>query len=155
MQTADGVWKVLLRAAVCHEQELRQELTEQCRQEESDVALDSWELAGKEQFEELASMADLGLSDWPLAGMEILQPAIARQAQQQQLSLRQSSQLLFLAAAAAVCLAEASIALHVAFGNGHQLSEVNCFLPFSSHLPFELASAVTQAASAITNSNCE
>ncbi|KAL3148690.1 hypothetical protein ABBQ38_014104 [Trebouxia sp. C0009 RCD-2024] len=154
-QTTDGVWKVLLRAAVCHDQELCQELTGECRQEDSDVAPDSCELAGREQFEELASMANLGLSDWPLAGLEILQPAIARQAHQQQLSLRQSSQLLFLAAAAAVCLSEASVALHVAFGNCHQLSEVNSFLPFSSHLPFELASAVTQAASAITISNCE
>lgn len=39
--------------------------------------------------------------------------------------------------------------VQIAFGSGHQLSEVNCFLPFSAHLPFELASAVAQAASAI------
>ena len=47
------------------------------------------------------------------------------------------------------------MSVQVAFGNGHQLSEVNCFLPFSSHLPFELAAAVTEAASAITTSTCE
>ena len=42
------------------------------------------------------------------------------------------------------------VILQVAFGNGHQLSELNCFLPFSLDLPFELASAIAQAASAIT-----
>lgn len=47
------------------------------------------------------------------AGWEVLQPAIARQAEQRHLSLGDCTQLLFLAAAAAACLAEASTALHV------------------------------------------
>ena len=68
LQTDEGVWKVLLRAAVCQDQELCQELTEQCRQEESEMASEGWTLAGREQFEELASMADFSLSNWPLAG---------------------------------------------------------------------------------------
>lgn len=67
-QTTDGVWQALLPAAVCHHQELCQQLTEQCRQEESDIPPTSWKLAGREQFEETASMADFRLSDLPLAG---------------------------------------------------------------------------------------
>ena len=47
------------------------------------------------------------------AGLEVLQPAIARQAEQRHLSLGECTQLLFLAAAAAACLAESSTALHV------------------------------------------
>ena len=47
------------------------------------------------------------------AGLELLQPAIARQAEQCHFSFEDGSQLLFLAAAAAACLAEASTALHV------------------------------------------
>lgn len=47
------------------------------------------------------------------AGLELLQPAIARQAEQCHFSVEDGSQLLFMAAAAAACLAEASQALHV------------------------------------------
>ena len=47
------------------------------------------------------------------AGLEVLQPAIARQADQRNLSDGDCTQLLCLAAAAAACLAEASTLLHV------------------------------------------
>ena len=53
------------------------------------------------------------ISDSVHAGLELLQPAIARQAEQCLFSFEDGSQLLFLAAAAAACLAEASMALHV------------------------------------------
>ena len=38
--------------------------------------------------------------------------------------------------------------MQIAFGAGHQLCEVNSFLPFASGLAFEVAAAVTQATSA-------
>ena len=47
------------------------------------------------------------------AGLELLQPAIANQTDQRNLSVGDCTQLLFLAAAAAACLAAASTALHV------------------------------------------
>ena len=56
------------------------------------------------------------------AGLEVLQPAIARLAMQQQLGLEDCAQLLFLASAAAVCVAAASKALHVS------LTTFLCFL---------------------------
>ena len=66
-QTAEGVWQVLLQAAVAHEEELCQELIEQCKEEEMDVA-PGLKLASRDQFEELALMADFSLSNLPLAG---------------------------------------------------------------------------------------
>ena len=47
------------------------------------------------------------------AGLEVLQPAIARQAEQSQLCFEDCCQLLFMASAAAACIAAASQALHV------------------------------------------
>ena len=64
---AEGVWQVLLQAAVAHDEELCQQLTQQCREEEMDVS-PGLKLASREQFEELALMADYSLSNLSLAG---------------------------------------------------------------------------------------
>ena len=66
-QVAEGVWQVLLQAAVAHEEEVCQELIEQCRQEEMDVT-PGLKLASGDQFEELALMVDFSLSNLSLAG---------------------------------------------------------------------------------------
>lgn len=58
---------MLLPAAVAHGEELCQELIEQCREEEMDVS-PGLKLASREQFEELALMADFSFSNLPLAG---------------------------------------------------------------------------------------
>lgn len=45
---------------------------------------------------------------------------------------------------------EMSGSMQVSFGTGHQLWEVNCFLPFSTGLAFGTASTIMQAATANT-----
>ena len=66
-QAAEGVWQVLLQAAVAHDEELWQEVIQQCKEEEMDVPQEL-KLASRGQFEELALLADLSLSNLPLAG---------------------------------------------------------------------------------------
>ena len=75
-QAAEGMWQVLLQAAVAHGEELCQELIEQCREEEMDVSL-GLKLASREQFEELALMADFSLSDLSLAGIPCAMDIVA------------------------------------------------------------------------------
>ncbi|KAL0044479.1 hypothetical protein WJX82_008986 [Trebouxia sp. C0006] len=82
-----------------------------------------------------------------LAGSAVLRPVLAHMTSAFQLDFQHEQQLVRLAAATSACLAAASDALQIAFGADHQLYEVNSFLPFSSGLAFEVAAAVTQAAS--------
>ena len=64
---ADGIWQVLAAVAVTHHQDLHEKLVEQCREEDMHEAA-GLKLADREDFEQLASMADFGASNLALAG---------------------------------------------------------------------------------------
>ena len=65
---ADGVWQVLVEECVSHGEELLQKLLDECREEEQDMTA-GLVLADKNDFAQLASMADFDASNLPLSGL--------------------------------------------------------------------------------------
>lgn len=146
-QVADpsGVWQALVDMATTGEEKVRQYLHQQCRDDglllEHHAAL-----AKRASFDKLAAQCDFTMASLSPEGMQIL----AERMDALGLEPAASTHALAMAKAAATCIAAASGQLQIAFGTGHQLWEINCFLPFSAGLPYDIAAAVVQAASVQT-----
>ncbi|DBA92499.1 hypothetical protein WJX77_002132 [Trebouxia sp. C0004] len=146
-QAFGDVWQLLINIGTASKQELHSLLAQQCREEDVQVPSD-FKLADELQLATLGARSHFHAAGVSPSGLAILRPVLAHMASALQLDSQHEQQLVRLAAATSACLAAASDALQVAFGAGHQLCEVNSFLSFSSGLVFDVAAAVTQAASA-------